>query len=173
MRPRKVLSPANHEELRKLLPQARSVEEFRRIQCVWLRASLDLTLSQIALATGLSPVSIRCYHSRYLQHGSRALKVNGRGGRHRQNLSIEQERQLLQPFFEPAAGGEILDVGRVHGAYEKLVGRDVSKSTVYRLLARHGWRKPPPRPRDSQTGPVCQAEFKENSPASSYKSSGN
>jgi hypothetical protein len=34
-----------------------------------------------------------------------------------------------------------LEVSRVKAAYEQALGRKVPKSTVYRMLARHGWRK--------------------------------
>jgi len=39
------------------------------------------------------------------------------------------------------------------------IGHAVPKSTVYRLLARHGWRKLAPRPRPPQTDTARQQTF--------------
>lgn len=65
-----------------------------------------------------------------------------RGGRRRQNLSPEQEAQFLEPFFQKVREGESLVVAEIRKAYETAIGKKVPASTVYRLLARHGWRPP-------------------------------
>jgi transposase len=46
---------------------------------------------------------------------------------------------------------------------ERHVGHSVHKTTVYRLLARHGWRKVVPRPFHKQAKKEKQEEFKKNS----------
>ena len=51
-------------------------------------------------------------------------------------------------------------ISRVKAAYEQILGRKVPKSTVYRMLARHGWRKVMPRPRHPKADASAQAEFK-------------
>jgi hypothetical protein len=53
-----------------------------------------------------------------------------------------------------------LEVSRVKQAYEQAVGRVVPKSTVYRMLARHGWRKLAPRPRHPQADGARQQALK-------------
>jgi transposase len=40
------------------------------------------------------------------------------------------------------------------------VGQQVHKSTISRLLKRHGWRKPVPRPVHPKANPEAQAQFK-------------
>jgi hypothetical protein len=47
---------------------------------------------------------------------------------------------------ETAGGGELLNVQDLKAAYEKAIGHSTSNSTIYNLLARHGWRKLMPRP---------------------------
>jgi hypothetical protein len=42
----------------------------------------------------------------------------------------------------------------------------VARSTVYRLLDRHGWRKVTPRPRHPKADPAAQAAFKPKFPRS-------
>lgn len=164
MRPRRSFPERSRQRLAALLEQAETVGEFKRIQCVWLRAGLDLSVAEIATAVGLSPASVRCFHSRYLKRGETALLGRRRGGRRRQNLTLEQERQLLAEFSAEAQRGGMLEVGPIRGAYEKAVGRPVPKSTVYRMLARHGWRKLAPRPRHPESDPARREEFKKNFP---------
>ena len=45
----------------------------------------------------------------------------------------------------------MLNIHDLKAAYEKAIGHETSKSTIYSLLARHGWRKLMPRPISSQT----------------------
>ena len=166
MRPRKPISAKARQQIERILAQARTVEEFKRIQCVWLRAAFDLSVAQIARAVGLSEASVRCFHSRYLRHGIAVLQSRSRGGRRHQNLSLEQEQQLLSQFLPEAERGGMLEVSHVQAGYEEMVGHAVPKSTVYRLLARHGWRKLAPRPRHPHSDQQLQQRFKKNSPGS-------
>lgn len=162
--------PANTEEtLAPLMRNAKTKAEFQRVQSVWLRAALNLEDDQIAIAVGLSCNTVRCLHSRFRLQGEEALIGTGRGGRRRQNLSIEQEDEVLRPFLEEAGSGGILVVNPVKIAYEHAVGHVVPKSTVYRLLARHGWRKLAPRPRHPKANSEAQEEFKKNSRRSLLK----
>jgi hypothetical protein len=84
-------------------------------------------------------------------------------------LSIDQEDEVLRPFLEKAGIGDILIVSPIKIAYEQAVGHVVPKSTIYRLLARHGWRKSAPRPRHPMANKEAQEEFKKNSKRSSQK----
>jgi len=81
----------------------------------------------------------------FRRRGEAALIGVGRGGRRHQNLTVVQEDELLRPFLEQAASGGILEVSPIKAAYERTVGHGVPRSTIYRLLARHGWRKLAPR----------------------------
>jgi hypothetical protein len=47
-------------------------------------------------------------------------------------------------------------------ADEKAIGHETSKSTVYNLLARHGWRKLMPRPFHPKRAPAAQDAFTKN-----------
>jgi transposase len=135
------------------------------VQCVWLRATLGLPAQQIATVLGWHVSSVYDLHSHYLCEGVTALQGPGRGGRHRQNLSFSQEQELLTQFLVSATQGGVLEARAVRAAYETLAGHPVPKSTVYRLLARHGWRKLAPRPRHPKADPVLQEAFKKSSGA--------
>ncbi len=160
MRKPKELPEGALESLAKELKQAETKAQFQSVQCLWLRASLGLTADQVATAIGWHPNSVRKLQARYFREGEAALKRGGRGGRYFQNLTIEEERQLLQEFLVQSETGGILEVSRVKTAYEQALGRKVPKSTVYRMLARHGWRKVLPRPRHPKSDAATQAAFK-------------
>lgn len=163
MRRARPIPEEGKQRLSELLKEVKSKGEFQRVQCVWLRAALGLTAAQIALALGWRRGSVKQVHSRYLRHGEAALRGPGRGGRRRAYLTVEEERRLLSRFVERAERGGMLVVSEIKAALEAEVGHRVDKTTVYRLLARHGWRKLTPRPRHPKSDPVRQEEFKKNS----------
>lgn len=142
------------------MKRAKTKGEFQRLQCVWLRASFGFSSKQVATALGWHPCSVRRVQSHFLKGGEASLKGAGRGGRRRQNLTFQQEEELLQEFLASSGKGGILEVSRIKVAYENLLGRNVPHSTVYRMLARHGWRKIAPRPRHPKSEASAQAEFK-------------
>jgi transposase len=160
MRTPKPLPEGAYEKLAMDLELAKTKGEFQRVQCLWLRASLGLSATQVATAIGWHVGSVRKLQARYLREGEAVLKGTGRGGRYYQNLTLEEERQLLQEFLAQSERGGILEVSRIKAAYEQILGRKVPKSTVYRMLARHGWRKVVPRPRHPKADAATQAEFK-------------
>lgn len=163
MRPAKAFPEGSVEKLRAALKQAKRKSEFQRIQCLWLRASLGMNADQVATALGWQPTSVRRLQAQYLREGEAVLRTLGRGGRRHENLTLEEEQQLLQQFSASAERGGMLEVSRVKQAYEEAISHRVPKSTVYRMLGRHGWRKIAPRPRHPQAEARRQEEFKKNS----------
>src|SRR4030066_1210511 len=107
------------------LKQAKTKAEFQSVQCLWVRASLGLSADQVATAIAWHPGSVRKLQARYLREGEAVLKGTGRGGRYYQNLTLEEERQLLQEFLAQSEKGGILEVSRVKAAYEQVLGRRV------------------------------------------------
>ena len=91
-------------------------------------------------------------------------RANLWGGRHRQNLTLEQGKELLTPFLEQAAAGGVLVVAPVQAAYEAAVGRAVHHSVVYRALPRHGGRKIAPRPKHPKASEEIREAFKKTYP---------
>ena len=152
------------ERLAALLKEAKSKAEYQRIQCVWLRAALGLPATQIATALGWQVGSVRQVHSDYLRQGETVLRSKPSGGRHRQNLTVEQEKELLLPFLQQAEAGGVLVVAPVQAAYEVAVGRAVHHSVVYRALHRQGWRKIMPRPKHPKASEEAQEAFKKSCP---------
>lgn len=163
MRPPTLLSEEQKESLKLLLSQTKTKADFQRVQCMWLRASLNLSTIDTALAVGWSPSTVKIVQSRYLREGEKVLLGKGRGGKRYSNLTEQEEADLLSSFLEKARVGGVLVVNEIKEAYEKKLGKRVPKSTVYRMLVRHGWRKIMPRPKHPKAEAKIQEAFKKNS----------
>ncbi|MFC5521145.1 winged helix-turn-helix domain-containing protein [Polaromonas jejuensis] len=146
------------------LKQANSHSQYQRIQCVLIRATLGSSAAQIAQLLGWSTATVHVIHSRWAKEGDALFDLRGRGGRHHQHLSAEQEAQILAPFIARAEAGGMLKVAEIQQAYQEKVGKAVAPSTIYRLLDRHGWRKVMPRPRHPKADVAAQAAFKKTPP---------
>jgi transposase len=155
---------ATVERLAERLKRANSHSEYQRIQCVLIRATLGSSASEIAQLLGWSTATVHVMHSRWAKEGEAIFDVRARGGRHHQYLTPEQERKLLAPFVERAQAGGMLTVSEVQQAYRECAGKEVARSTIYRLLERHGWRKIVPRPRHPKADLAAQSAFKKTAP---------
>lgn len=147
-------------ELELRMRTSKNKDEFRRFQVVWLRASKGFSVKEISAATCYSVSWIRQLHSIYRQGGIDAISLSEKGGRRNENMSSSEEDAFIKPFLESAKEGGILEVSRIHRAYEKELGREVKKSVVYLLLHRHNWRKIAPRPTHPKTDKEAQDTFK-------------
>ncbi len=96
---------------------------------------------EIARTVGVSLSTVHRVMALYKQGGVAAIETAGKGGRRHQYLTLEQERAFLQPFLVRAARGEIAMAMEIKLALEAQIGHEVNKSTLYRLLDRHGWRQ--------------------------------
>ncbi len=163
MRKPNPLPDGTAERLKELLKQAKTKSEFQRIQAVYLRAATSMTTESIADATGWHPGTVRNVQSGFLRQGEVIFQVSPRGGRHRENLSVEEEDGLLSPFLAAATAGGVIVVSGIKKAYEQELGKSVPNSTVYRMLARHNWRKIVPRPRHPKADIEAQEAFKKTS----------
>ena len=130
-----------------------------RIQMVLLRES-GMTQPAIAEAMGVSLSTVNRAHMAYDGGGIKALKPKPIGGRQRENMTLSEERALLARFGKAAGAGEMLNIHDLKAAYERAIGHATSDSTVYNLLARHGWRKLMPRPFHPRRDLAAQDDFK-------------
>jgi transposase len=163
-RPRS-LEPRLVEHAKRLAAQAQSVEDLRCAQAVLLPALLGATLEQTAAALGVGRATVgRCQAKvrRRLTHP--AQLDPSWGGRRRAAMSAEEERDFLEPWAESAVEGGMLIVAPLRAALAQRLGHPITHSVVYRLLARHGWRKVAPDTRHPESDPLTQEQWKKNSP---------
>ena len=152
------------ERLAERLKRAQTHSEYQRIQCVLIRATLGSSAAQIAQLLGWSVATVHVMHSRWAREGEAIFDVRRRGGRRHQHLTLEQEQALLAPFVRRAHDGGMLTVAEIEQAYRDRSGKDVARSTIYRLLERHGWRKVAPRPRHPKADVAGQVAFRKTAP---------
>jgi transposase len=163
MRPRTEIPAAAVGAIRRAMLAASRTSTFQRLQCLWLRARQDLATEAIAQTVGLSVSHVRRVWADYLRGGLAAAQGRPKGGRRHQNLTVHQERALLQPLHQQAQAGQLITARSLKVRYETQVGRAVPDSTVYRLLARHQWRRVSPRPKHPKDNPAARAAFKKTS----------
>lgn len=68
----------------------------------------------------------------------------------------------MSKFASLAGQGGMVEASALRRTYEEKVGAKVAKSTVYRLLARQGWRKLVPRPYPPDASQQQQKAFKKS-----------
>lgn len=135
------ISDESKDSLRKLLKKTQNKADFQRVQCVWIRAELGFDANTTSKITGWSPGTVKKIWATYIKNGEESLFGVGRGGRRRHYLSHMEEAMFLEPIFKKAVSGKEVSVTEIKQAYENIIQKTVPKSTVYRILARHGWRK--------------------------------
>jgi transposase len=117
----------------------------------------------IAVHLGLAPQTVRNLLWAYNRRGPAGIDTVGKGQRQRAYLSLSQEQALVRKFLKRSAVGQVSTGILLQPALEKAVGRKVAKTTVYRILKRHQWRKVVPRPRHPDSTPEQRATFKKTS----------
>jgi transposase len=113
----------------------------QRWEIIYQALTAPRKAEDIARTVGVSLSTVHRVIATYNQAGVAAIETPGKGGRRHQYLTPEQERAFLQPFLTRAARGEITTVVEIQLALEAHIGHEVNKSTLYRLLDRHGWRQ--------------------------------
>ena len=146
------------------LREARTVEQIRCAQAVLLPALSGSTLEQTAALLGVGRSSVPRLQARFRSGlaGGRA-RARGWGGRRRALMSLEEEQRFLAPWVEQAKQGRMLVVAPLRAALAQQLGHPVAASVVYRMLARHDWRKVAPDTRHPKSDPQAQQDWKKNS----------
>jgi transposase len=148
-----------------LVVEAATLEDLRSAQAVLLPALLDATLDETAAALGVGRASVVRLQALLRRRLAQPAEQRPQwGGRRRASMSVEEERSFLAPWVERCKEGGVLVVSPLRAALAQELGRPVAASVVYRMLARHGWRKVAPDTRHPKSDPLVQAEWKKNSP---------
>jgi transposase len=151
------------EHAKGLAARAETIEELRCAQAVLLPALLNATLEQTAAALGVGRASVGRYQRKVRKRLTHPAQLEPQwGGRRHAAMSEEEEREFLEPWAEQSADGGMLVVAPLRAALAQRLGRPVTHSVVYRLLARHGWRKVAPDTRHPKSDPFEQEQWKKN-----------
>jgi len=156
----------NIKDVAKAMKSCKNANEYRRIQCVHLGMLYsNMPAKKIGEITQYSERRVKAVHAKYRKEGIKGL-VDSRGGRHRQYMSLDEEALFLKPFEEKSKTGALVVANEIKKAYEARIGKEVAESTIYRLMARHGFRKIVPYKRHRKADVEAQEAFKKTSPPS-------
>ena len=160
------------EAARKLLKTARTADELRLAQSVLLPLELGLSIEQTAKAIGRSSGATCTMRTRFgkVTAGLVAAPRSKRQLRNRANADLEREKQILDEVLAHAADGGVVIIPRIKPAIEAKLGKAMALSSVYRMLARQGWRKLAPDTHHLKGNPQAREDWKKNSPARWTKS---
>lgn len=151
------------EQVKEKMKEAKDPRELQRWHIVYTALIQPRKAEEIAKCVGVSKSHVHKVIARYNREGIQSIEIKSGGGRYYEYLTKEEEKQFLDPFFQQADKGEITTTREIHLAYEKRVGHQAHKTTIYRLLERHGWRKLLPRSRHPKADIQAQETFKKNS----------
>lgn len=137
----------------------------RLCQSVLLPSRIGATLEQIASILGVSRATVPRMQKTFRTQfgGSTSSPPRNWGGRRRQLMSPAEEKVFLQPWLDQASSGGMVVVSPIRAALAQHLNKTIAASVVYKLLARHGWRKVAPDTRHPKSDPKVQEEWKKNS----------
>ena len=128
---------------RELLRTAKTANELRAAQAVLLPLELGLSLEMTAKAIGRSVGATCNLRTRYCKvaRRERAAPRTKRELRNRAHTTLEREAEILDEVLTGAMDGGVVVVPPLKEKIEQRLGKPLALSTVYRMLARNGWRK--------------------------------
>jgi len=153
------------EAARRLFKSARTADELRLAQAVLLPLEMGLSLEQTAKIIGRSRGVTCSMRTRFAQisGGARPVPRSKRALRNRAKADLEREKQVLDEVLATAVTGGIVVIPQIKPEVESKLGKTMALSTLYRMLARHGWRKLAPDTEHPQGDPAAREAWKKNS----------
>jgi len=147
-----------------LVKQADTTRELRTALSVLIPKRCSVTNADVGQLLGVGIATVVRMQRKIRDQVAGAIKPKGTwGGRRRQLLNWDEEMEFLEPWVTKAEIGGVLVVPPIRAALEEKIGKQVPASTVYRLLARHGWRKVAPDTCHPKKDADAQEAFKKTS----------
>lgn len=150
-----------------LLKKAKTVEELRTAQAVALPLLFNLSIEQMAQIIGRSVGATCTLRTNFCREQAgearpKHSKHSKRELRNRAKASLEQEARILDEALTGAAAGGVVIVPPLKPVIEAKLGKPLALSTIYAMLARHGWRKVAPDKIHPKSDPDAQQDWKKN-----------
>lgn len=152
------LTPEELDRAVCLVNNSTELRDYRRGVIGLLMADNRYTGKELAARLGITERSV---FNELAKIRNPELQSSGEWGGARTNLmSFQEEEAFLGEYLEMAKSGIILTIPILHDEFNKRVGKTVPKSTFYRILQRHDWRKVKPDTVHPHSDPKIQDEFK-------------
>ena len=150
----------NYQEVMEQLRQTKNADLRRKLEVLQLRME-GYKNTEIAKITKYSKSRVSALVCIYANQGITYFKQENRVGGNRRNMRYDEEESFLSEYKKLAEQGQIIEVSAIKAAYEEKVGHRIGKSQIYRVLARHGWRKVMPRskhPNKASDGEIASSK---------------
>ena len=166
MRQLKTAPHLTDKEIKEKLKSQKNTRAFLDWQII-LAVQTNPGISADKLAKILNVSKNKIYHTiqNYNKRGENWRTYDNWGGRReaRCNLSLEEEKKILEKVEKDALSGKILIYKHVKDIVEEAVGREVSDDYIWDMFKRHNWKKKVPRQSHPKADKEKQKEFKKNS----------
>lgn len=128
------------------LKKARTADELRSAQAVVLPLMFGLNLEQTAAAIGRSVGRTSTMRTQFMGkvNGKKEVIRSKRELRNRANVSFESEAQILKEVMRQAVKDGVVVIPPLKPKVDARLGKIIALTTLYSMLARHGWKKVAP-----------------------------
>ena len=127
-------------ELKQWVKKVGDIKRYKRRLSIKLSQIQELRNDEIAEILDVSSQTIWNWLHRYNKLGPEKFDFKVKGGRHRQILTIKQEKTLFTKFKKQMKLGNIDSVADFVPELEKEAKRKVSSQYAYKLFYRLGWQ---------------------------------
>lgn len=149
--------------IKEKMQAATSISDYKRWQIIYSVCSYSVDAEYLSDITGYSKASIYSIVQSFNKSKNLDISSKQKGGRRRELMSVEQERELMTSFESKALKGQILSGNDVRKIVEQKINKVVSDDYIWDLFKRNGWTKHSPRPHHPNKDIEKQEEFKKNS----------
>lgn len=163
MRILKLKQAADPLVIKEKMKSCKTVTDYKRWQIIYLISSYRVDADYLSDTTGYSKPAIYSIVKQFNTKGLGDVAQKKKGGRMREFMSIEEEREFMKALEAKAINGQILTSGDIRKSVEVKLGHKVSDDYIWDLFKRNNWTKHSPRPSHPKQNKEDQEEFKKNS----------
>lgn len=166
MRILKTKSHLSDNELFSLLNSQKEIRAYKDWLIIYsVQTNVGKKAEEIAQILGTLKSKVYYVIQCYNKHGINWRTYDNWGGRREErcNLSLKEEKSLLNELEADALSGKILIYKHIKSKVEAKVGGKVSDDYIWDLFQRHNWKKKVPRQSHPKSDKETQEDFKKNS----------
>lgn len=145
-----------------LLRNAKTTDQLRLAQAVLLPLELGLSIEQTARAIGRSTGATCSMRNRFASLSGRPTEAcRGKHDlRNHAHADLDVEARILDEVLARPSVRRGAVLSQLKPAIETRLGKVIALSSVYRMLARHGWRRSGSNPRQGSGATRAHGEWK-------------
>ena len=132
-------------ELKFKMKTAKTISDFKRWQIIYLASSYSVDGDYLSDVTGYSKANIYSIVQQF-NNSLGDISIKAKGGRRRELMSIDEEKNLMKGLEDKALNGQILSYKDIKKIIEIKINKEVSDDFLWDLFKRNGWTKHSPRP---------------------------